>query len=223
MAALRVADQSPDDLPVTEVARWVYKDKLKPTFGDQVRSSLGLEIKHFTTSVNLEWLRALPFQSRFTEDIVQGFADRQRIGNWIQPLSLDGAFAVHGNEDSTQRFNEVRLVLVQYHYDSSSVSFDADRVLTVTAHPFGGYRYNEQGMYTVLWDRIVSVVNDPASSQFCHTLPISLDLSGCPAILYDGSDPKKNQLIMLAYNNAVSLPDAVLTISGAWQLLYSDA
>ena len=219
----RDATQTEDDLPVTKVARYSYAPVPRPpsSFEVAVRSSVPLEPKQQTGVLNLPVNRALTLNLRYSRPNL-GITDATRIGNQIDPLSFDATIAVHGNVNAQTLVNECRVVVLQYLEDESATLLDVNDLLA-TSHPYSPYQYAEQEKYKVLFDRPFCLVNDPASSLFCQTVPMSLDLSQCLPVYYDGNVSKRNQLFLLVYCNGQEDDINSPLITGGWSFLYADA
>ena len=214
--------QTESDLPTAEVARYGYAPiPFPPTpFEEAVRIAVPLEAKQFTGRLDFLLSSTAHLIDRLSIPPL-GDTAISRIGNQIVPLSFDATVNMHGAIDSPSPVSECRVVVVQWLVDQSANPLLANSIINFT-HPLVPYRYDQQDKFKVLFDRAFCLVNDSSSSEFCRVIRISLDLTECLPVYFDNNVFKKNQLFLLAYNNAVASPQGG-RITGGTQMLFADA
>lgn len=209
-------------LPTAQVARYAYAPMYDtpPTFVDDVRKSAGVEIKRSTVNVNNPVGFITHVNISFTESIIQGDRNTQRIGNTIRPLALDGHLFVRGNTNGTSG-TFLRVGILQWHSPTVPSPFDPDFIMQNQLYPQGPYNLEEEGTFTILWDAIVAVENTTTARLFTNSLPVSVDISTIVAPTYETpGGPILNQIYLFAITQ--NTPDPGAQLYGSVSMYYSD-
>lgn len=215
----------PVDMPVAAVARYAYADKYHcaDTFPEAVRRIVGVEPKRETTQLHDFVSPALPTILNLTPIGLGVGGSKDRTGNALDVLSIDGHVVLFGSNQAQNPIEHMRVAILQWNEDQSENPLDITTpILQDAAFPQGTYNYELKDSFAVLWDCYVSVSNDPASPHFIQTLPVSLDLSGCPPVLFDGNVFKKGHMYLVCYNAHFAEPSVPPNIEVALTVLFSD-
>ena len=209
-------------LPIPQVARYAYAPMYDapPTFENDVRRSAGVEIKRSTVNVN----NAIGFVTHinigFTEFIVQGDRNTERIGDIIRPLALDGHLFVRGNTNGTSG-TFVRVGIAQWLEPTVPTPFDPDFIMQNKLYPQGPYKLEEKDTYQILWDAIVPVENTSTAKHFTTSLPCSVDISSIVEPTYETpGGAVKNHIYLFAITQ--NTPDPGAQLYGSVSLYYTD-
>ncbi len=226
MAFPMKVDDPESDQPVAAASRWAYSSlvtQLSSPFAESVRSVVDAEIKNrFLGFVALtaRVTNALPFS---LSHIVEGTGSVERVGDWVQPVSLEVTVLCEGDNDSKVNHNSVRVGVLQYHEDESQHPFDPNTLLHSASLPMGSYNYLEKGQFSVLWDQYVTLGTVVTSSNYLATCSCSLDLSALPRILFKGPDDTRNQLFFFAMTNAFAATTNAPSFTMASSFYYTDS
>ncbi len=133
-------------------------------------------------------------------NIDQGAGASNRIGNWLQPLSLKGNITVQGDDAAgpQQENHGVRVGYAMWKNDETNDAFTYDRIMQDGAAPGGPFSVPEKDSYKVLWTKYMTVNNHRQNSQFTKTFGFSINLTSLPRTLYDNANSKKNQIFFFA-------------------------
>ncbi len=216
----------PVELPVAQVARYAYADKYDgpDTFPEAVRRVVGVEPKRITTLLHDFVSPVLPTILPLT-GVGLGVQATDRTGNAIDVLSIDGHIVVFGSEqgEGQNPTEQIRMAILQWNEDQSENPLTINTpILQDVAFPMAPYNYDLKGSFSVLWDCYVTLSTDPASPHFIQTVPVSLDLSGCPSVCFDGNVAKKYHMFLCVYDAHFFEPSIPPTIEVGLTTLFSD-
>lgn len=132
---------------------------------------------------------------RLISDVSQGAAGSDRVGNWIQPVSLSGYITVTGDADGSTAPNYgVRVGFCQWFNDESRDSFTTTEVMLDVMRPGGPFNVRARGSFRVLWSRYFIVYNNGENAKITHTERYFLKLKQSPKCLYNVDLQKANQI-----------------------------
>ncbi len=169
------------------------------SFASRVRKIVQAEIKFHDQGFSV--LPVVGGQSEvLATNIPLGVGANQRIGNWLQPVSLEGNITVQGDDAAglAQESFGVRVGYALWKNDSTSDPLTFDRIMQDGASPGGPFSVPEKNSYKILWTKYLTVNNHRQNSQFTKTFPFRINLSNLPRALYDDGNQKKYQIFFFA-------------------------
>lgn len=115
---------------------------------------------------------------------------------------------INGDTDpDSPAFFQVRVGCFLYHEPFPlATDVDANTIMDSQDFIFGSYNYDRKGQFSVLYDKYLSVGNDPSSPHFLHTVSVSLDLTSLPRVLFAGGAGAKNHIFGFVFSNAGDIP-----------------
>ncbi len=169
------------------------------SFASRVRNVVKAEVKFRD-----QGFAVLPVVGGQSEILVttieQGAGAENRVGNWIQPMSLAGNLTIQANDaagPAAENFG-VRVGYALWKNDETNDPFTFDRIMQDGASPGGPFSVPEKDSYKILWTKYVTVNNHRQNSQFTKTMAFTINLSSLPRALYDGANIKKYQIFFFA-------------------------
>ncbi len=217
------------DQPVTKQARFVYSEDVhtKSDFTALVYAAVGAETKIRIRELSHESVfRTHPTRVLLT-GMGHGTTNNTRIGDWIQPVSLDAMITMEGDTHASDErdFEQVRVGFLMYKADASTDFFNPDDLIANVDFPMGPYALTGKGKWEVLWDAYASVSNNSSHPDFLQTMHCSLDLSSLPRCTFRDALIGRNALYFFALSSAdVPLGPVLPTnITMSTQVLYTDS
>ncbi len=163
-----------------------------------------------------------PMVVPLTTGIVQGDANNQRTGNWIQPITYHGYVTVRGVNNSPQDTNGVRIMILRWKNDESVDPAAVNKVVDDPGDPFASFKFTQKGAFTILYSRVFNIIHADQNAQFLKTYRFKVPLSRGQKTLFDAADPKKYQLFFMAFSDGLLDADSpALSISST--LRYTDS
>ncbi len=169
------------------------------SFASRVRKVVKAELKFRDAGFTV--LPVVGGQSEILVTLLdQGAGAENRVGNWIQPISLDGYITVQGDDAAgpQQENFGVRVGYALWKNDESADPFTYDRIMQDGAAPGGPFSVPEKDSFRVLWTKYMTVNNHRQNTQFTKTFPFSINLTKLPRTLYDAANNKKYQIFFFA-------------------------
>ncbi len=169
------------------------------SFASRVRKIIKAEIKFNDSGFSV--LPVVGGQSQvLATSIDLGVGANNRVGNWLQPMSLAGNITVQGDDNAgpAQENFGIRVGYALWKNDETADPFTFDRIMQDGASPGGPFSVPEKDSYKVLWTKYLTVNNHRQNSQFTKTFPFMINLSKLPRTLYDGANHKKYQIFFFA-------------------------
>ncbi len=164
----------------------MYRAAPSAAFASQVRRVVSAERKyvHIQGTIIAQSQSAQSFP---LSESSQGTGPTERIGNWIQPVSMHGTCTVTGDPTGpSDSVTKVRVFIWIINDNASAFVVDPYEFMDDRARPHGPFNINRKGGFSVVWTRVCTVADLLRNDKHSMTYSWSLSLNKKQKCLFSG-------------------------------------
>ncbi len=190
----------------------------RPMTARRVRRLIGAELKHGTIGFNGDAPAQNP-ENVSLSLINPGTGASERIGNWVQIVNIHGNLRVQGTANGTVPIVTCRAFIFRWNENNTLNVPTLAQIVNSDIAPQGPYNFQNRKVFTIVWSRVFTIVNNETNPQITKKLPFYIRLRRGPKTVFNDVLPTKFHYFFQMFSDtdtANSVPSYRLDITTRW-------